>query len=206
MTSKQPADLQEQLRRNAVTIRQTVEAIAAADAQRVEAVRSGELEIVRRIDKRIADLNTDYAALEEQHDWLASEAAGADRARREERRLAAVADRKARLGAREVSAQKLDEGLAQLSAAFANLERADTALFEDWPTELPPAETLRYLRLMNAETLTNHRRPRVVAGVVRDAVGRGPYGFGEEAARRNAELIAALEAAPSEVTDKAVAS
>jgi hypothetical protein len=161
---------------------------------------------VRRLDDQIADAEASITAMTERVKLLELEVSKIEAVQHERRRLAAVAEVKTRLAERVSAAQRLDEVLAQLLPAFADLERIDDALFADWAVELPKAETLRFLRLMNLESLSTHRRQRMVVGVIRDAVGRGPYNFAAEAEKRNSELAAAIEASPFGETVKAVAS
>jgi chromosome segregation ATPase len=188
-------------------IRQIELAIAEHEDQRRAALMAPDgLSEIRRLDGQIAGKRADIGVLREREAAVEVEAAKVELARREQRRLAAVADVKTRVAARVAAAAKLDQALTQLSEAFTSLERADAALFADWPAELLPVESVRFLRMMNAEALTSHRRQRTVAGVVRDTVNRGPYGFADEVIRRNDELVAALEAIPLKEADKAVAS
>jgi hypothetical protein len=189
-------------------IRQIERAIAELEDKRHVALSSPDgLSEVRQIDDRIAGLRADIAVMREREAWVAGKALEAERRQREQRRLAAVADIKTRLGAREVAAQKLDQALASLAEAFAAFERADAALFVGWPDVLPNAEMLRFLRLMNIDALSYTRKSRPPGpGAVLVLLNKLPLNLAAEAEKRNGELIAALEAEPTEKQNTAAAS
>ena len=83
-------DPKDELRRNGVHLRQTTEALAEADKQRQAYIEAGDLEAVRKIDKRIADLTSDKRALSERRVLLAKQAAEADLAYRIQARDIAI--------------------------------------------------------------------------------------------------------------------
>jgi hypothetical protein len=114
-------------------------------------------------------------------------------ARREQEKTAGIATVRKRLGKRHDAALRLDVALAQLSAAFAELEAADIAAFTNWPASLPSPH--RYFRAETIEPLSTRRSQRMMAGPLRELVTRAPYDLAAAVLKRNFELTTELETA-----------
>jgi hypothetical protein len=80
--AKSEPDPATELRNNAVALKQVTAAIDEATAQRTDAIAAGDLEIVKRFDKRLADLRSELAFRKERRVLLAQQAAEADLAYR----------------------------------------------------------------------------------------------------------------------------
>jgi hypothetical protein len=138
-------DLKDDLRRGAIHIRQTADAIVEAERQRAGAVQTGDLEICRKVDRRLADLSSDLRALEERQSWLAAarikaDTAAAEAARAEaiERTLQPQCDAIIELAAR------LETAVAELGRAYGVLDKAVTELHRTWPAAVPHTPFYRY--------------------------------------------------------------
>jgi hypothetical protein len=131
-------DIKDDLRRGAIHIRQTADAIAEAEKQRAEAVQTGDLEICRKVDRRLADLSTDLRALEERQRWLAAARIKVDLAAAEQARTDAI-DRVLQPQADAIiaKAERLERAVAELGAAYADLDGAVAAMYAKWPASVP---------------------------------------------------------------------
>jgi HPt (histidine-containing phosphotransfer) domain-containing protein len=117
--------------------------------------------------------------------------------RREQQKVAALADIRKRLVKRHEAARKLDAALAQLSSAFAECVRADEMAFSNWPAVVSPLGRLNHFRLDAFEALSAHRIPRPPsAGPVRVLAEHEPFNFAAAIEARNAEVVEMLEGAP----------
>jgi hypothetical protein len=138
--AKSEADPRDDLRRNAVHLRQTTEALAEATGQREAAVIAGDLEIVRKIDKRIADLTSDKRALTERRVLLAQAAAEADLEFRRQSRDIAINSTVAPALARVIEQiEVFERTLGESAAAYAAIKQSFKAYTDAWPKDVPPA-------------------------------------------------------------------
>jgi hypothetical protein len=138
--AKPEPDPKDELRRNGVHLRQTTEALAEATGRREAAGVAGDLEIVRKIDKRIADLTSDKRALTERRVLLAQQAAEADLAYRTQARDVAINSTVAPALARVVDGiQQFEAKLTEAAAAYSAIKEAFTSYTRSWPAAVPPA-------------------------------------------------------------------
>jgi len=197
-------------------MRNITAAIAAAEAALAESeARAAALEA-----ERIAMLenDTDYvvtASAKAREIETLRETAEAHRARisvllekqkhaehdeRERQRIKGIAAIKKRLPMRLDAAKRLDRALINLSEAIVAFEKADRAVFHGWPSELPPAHSLRYCSALTGEAFSTVRKERAAApGILRalvEKLGLPLLQFAAQAERGNADLIEELERSP----------
>lgn len=110
MSKNSTTDPREALRNCETHIRQTNEAIDEAGRQRADAVAAGDLDLVRRVTKRITDLKGDLAALEQGHGLIVAKVA--------------QLDSEARIATCDNAAEELKPSLEQVCAAIERLEEA----------------------------------------------------------------------------------
>jgi hypothetical protein len=108
MAKTDTTDPREALRNCQVHIRQINEAIDAAHVQRSDAVAAGDLDLVRKLNKRIADLQSDLSTLEEGRKLFEARAAKLD----SEDRIAAC----------DAATEELKPAMEQVCAAIERLE------------------------------------------------------------------------------------
>jgi hypothetical protein len=137
------------------------------------------------------------ALLRRQHDH--------ERLQQEQRRVAAVAEIRKILPRRQAAAERLDAALKQAVEALAALEAADDAVFADWTSELPAAETLNYLHAMHIHSLSSVRKQRMAASPIREMAARAPFGIADLVGAMNRELLGELENAPASIADSEAA-
>jgi len=58
---------------------------------------------------------------------------------------------------------------------------------------MPRADRLGYLRAMRIDVLSPARKQKMIAGLVREIVNRGPFNIAEEVEKRGRELIDELD-------------
>jgi hypothetical protein len=118
--------------------------------------------------------------------------------RREQERVSAISAIRKLLPARAAAAAKLDRALGAVSAAIAELEAADKAVFHGWSGGLPPAHSLKFCSVVTAAPLSTTRREVPLApGLLRNLLEKLPlWDFSGDAARANKELIDELERTP----------
>jgi hypothetical protein len=138
-------EIKDELRRVGVHIRQTADAIAEAEKQRAEAVQTGDLEICRKVDRRLADLASDLRALEERQSWLAAARIKTDLAAAEQARSDAI-DKvlQPQCDAIIELAARLETAVAELGSAYGALDKEVAALYARWPAAVPHTPFYRY--------------------------------------------------------------
>ncbi|MFZ1969190.1 MAG: hypothetical protein WAU79_19085, partial [Bradyrhizobium sp.] len=69
----------------------------------------------------------------------------------------------------------------------------DDAIFLNWPEVMPRIDSLGYLRAMRIDVLSPSRKQKMMAGLVREIVNRGPFNIAEEVEKRGRELVNELD-------------
>jgi hypothetical protein len=189
---------QDELRNNATALRQVTTALEEATAQRTDAIAAGDLEIVKRLDKRLADLRSELAFRKERRVLLAQQAAEADLAARTQARDVAINSTVAPALVMVIDhIQQFEAKLTEAAAAYAAIKQAFADHTRAWPAAVPPAPawqefTLSGMSALMKLALTNTARMGDFEHVMRR--------FGEElpsvALRRQANAyLADLKAA-----------
>ena len=137
MSGKPSDDVHEALRNCVVHIRQTNDAIVEADRQRTDAITEGDLDVVRRVNQRIADLKGDLAALEEGRCMLGRKVA--QLASTERLAVADAAIEAIRPALEELIslAEVFEVKFVEAAAAKAAIDKAFVTYRETWPKGLP---------------------------------------------------------------------
>jgi hypothetical protein len=173
---------------------QRIGELMIARSLKLDAAEDDYISEVGKLDVEIASLRASVAIHSDRAEALKVRQRGQERARREQTRLAGIAEVRKRLTRRHEAARKLDAALKQAAEAFADLEASDIAAFADWPAELPLAH--EYFRARTIEPLSTRHTQRMVAGLVRELANRVVIGIAAEVEKRNGELIEELSSAP----------
>jgi hypothetical protein len=128
--TKSELDPRDALRGCLIHIRQTSDAIDEATKQRSDHVAAGDLDLVRRTTKRITDLKSDLAALEEGRALLEARVAGLDTEQRIAACDTAADELKPSLEGVCGAIERLEEALLAAAAAHANVLAAYAAFGE----------------------------------------------------------------------------
>jgi hypothetical protein len=122
--AKPTLDPREELRRNAIHQKQVADALSEATVQRIAAVAAADLEICRKLDRRLVDLNSDARALKEQRVLLVTQAAAANLAARTKARDEAIDTLIVpRLEAICVATEQFEAKLQEAAAAYAEIAK-----------------------------------------------------------------------------------
>jgi hypothetical protein len=151
---------------------------------------------VAKIDVEITRLQASLSAHHDRITILQRRQRDGEHANRMQQKVACIAEVKKAVPRRQAAVERVDGLVKQLANAVAELEAADEAVFANWPAIMPPAHRFGYLRAMRIEPLSNMRKQRTTAGVVRELVSRVPFEFATEIAKRSRELIEELESTP----------
>jgi hypothetical protein len=139
MKPQNPVTPRDELRDCVTHLRQTVDAIAAAQAQRAEFVAAGNLVECRKIDARIADLMSDKRALFERRGLLARQAASAElQVRLLARNVAIDSEVEPKLEAVLKQIAVFEGLLAQAALAYGNIKTRFVDYTRAWPAQVPP--------------------------------------------------------------------
>jgi hypothetical protein len=198
----------DELRDNATALRQVTTAIEEATAQRTDAIAAGDLEIVKRVDKRLADLRSELAFRKERRVLLAQQAAEADLAARTAARNEAIATTvEPKLDAVVAAIGDFEAKLQECAASYSAIKQSFSDYTRAWPAAVPPAPahqefTLSGMAALMRLALTNTAKMGDFEHVMRR--------FGDElpsaALRRQANAyVADLKAAPLPAAKRDVA-
>ena len=163
------------------------------------------VDIVAKIDGEIGRLRAAVGAHQARIRAMQRRQHDHERWQQEQRRVAAIAEIRKMLPHRQAAAERLDAALEQAVEALAALETADDAVFSAWPSELPVAETLGYLRAMHIAALSSVRKQRMAASPIREIAARAPFGVADLVGAMNRELLGELENAPAYADEAAAA-
>jgi hypothetical protein len=161
---------------------------------------------VARIDRERVSTRAIIGVYQERLIALKRRQRDQDMARRDQLKASGIAEIKKRLVRRRTATEKLEQALKQVAVAFAELDAADIAVFENWSEVLPPAHRLVYCRASIHEALSSRRiiRP-MAAGIVRELAERVPLNLVGAIDEKSADLVAELEATPVELPEEEVA-
>lgn len=145
---------QEDLRNNATALRQVTAAIDEATAQRTDAIAAGDLEIVKRFDKRLSDLRSELAFRKERRALLARAAVEADlSARTAARNEAITATVEPKLDAVVAAIEQFERQLTEAAASYAAIKVAFQDYVRAWPPAVPPAPAYQEFTLAGLHAL-----------------------------------------------------
>ncbi len=151
---------------------------------------------VANIDAEIGRLQASVTAHHDRIAIMQRRQREVEQAGREQQKANCVAEVKKAIPRQLAAVERLDGLLKQLAEAVAALQIADEAVFANWPAIMPPAHRFTYLRAMRLEPLSSMRKQRMVAGLLRELISRGPYNFAAEIEKNSRELLEELESTP----------
>ena len=151
------------------------------------------LEAIAAIDEQIRTLQASIVVHRDRIAALDIKRARLERKRRADEKAAFITEVKKLIPRRQASAARVDAALKEAASAFAELAATDEAIFMNWPEVMPRIDSLGYLRAMRIDVLSPSRKQRMIAGIVREIVNRGPFNIAEEVEKRGRELVAQLD-------------
>jgi hypothetical protein len=179
---------------------QAEQRIVELQAQREQKLIDAEgdyLEAIAGIDEQIRALQASVVVHRDRIAALDVKRARQERKRLADEKAAFIAEVKKLIPRRQASAAKIDAALKEIATAFAELESTDSAIFANWPDVMPRADSLGYLKAMRIDVLSQSRKQRMMAGLVREIVNRGPFNIAEDVEKRGRELVDELEGRPT---------
>ncbi|MGA7714481.1 hypothetical protein [Bradyrhizobium sp.] len=151
------------------------------------------LEAIAAIDEQIRTLQASVVVHRDRIAAQAVKRARQERKRLEDEKTAFIAEVKKLIPRRQASAARIDAASKEAASAFAELAATDDAIFLNWPEVMPRIDSLGYLRAMRIDVLSPSRKQKMMAGLVREIVNRGPFNIAEEVEKRGRELVNELD-------------
>jgi hypothetical protein len=165
---------------------------------RLFALEEGYIDEISRIDRELSIEHANTVIHRDRLNALRLRSRDQARIKREREKAAAIPEIKKRFARRQAAAEKLDQLLKQTADCLAELIAADEAVFERWPSALPPASRLSYLRATTLDPLSSRRIQRPIsAGIIRELANRVPFDVAAAVEKSSRELIDELESAPA---------